>query len=132
MITKSGSRACLASIAARSFPTISGIEIQRRRGPDFGGERLVFNVGAGDAGLNVFPHGVVRTDGIAVAGVGVREDGYLHDQDNFPGVVHHVAHTGAGIGPAQLARRGVAPRHVEGVIAQCFRHLRTNGIDPAR
>src|ERR1700757_3994898 len=31
------SRACLASIAARSFPTISGSEMQRRREPDFGG-----------------------------------------------------------------------------------------------
>jgi hypothetical protein len=89
-------------------------------------------VDASDARLNVFPHGVMRTDGITVACVGIREDRDLHSQDNFPGVVHHVAHTGPGIGPAQLVRRGIAAGHVEGVIAQRFRHLRTNGIDPAR
>src|SRR5262249_8749176 len=37
-------------------------------------KRLVFNVGASDARLNVFPHGVMRTDGITVACVGIRED----------------------------------------------------------
>ena len=100
-------------------------------GAGFRRKRLVFNVGASDARLNVFPHGVMRTDGITVACVGIREDRDLHGQDNFPGVVHHVAHTGPGVGPAQLMRRGIAPGHVEGVIAQRFRHLRTNGIDPA-
>jgi hypothetical protein len=31
-----------------------------------------------------------------------------------------------------LVRRGIAPGHVEGVVAERLRHLRTNGIDPAR
>src|SRR6516225_6375235 len=131
MITKSGSRACLASIAARSFPTISSIEIQRRRGPDFGGN-VWSSMWASDARLNVFPHGVVSTDGVTVSGVGIRKDRDLYGQDNLPGVVHHIAHTGPGIGPAQLVRRGIASGHVEGVITQRFRHLRANGIDPAR
>ena len=82
--------------------------------------RLVFNVGTSDPRLNVFPHGVMRTDGITVACVGIREDRNLHGQDDFPGVVYHVAHTGPGVGPAQLVRRGIAPGHVEGVIAQRF------------
>ena len=54
-------------------------------GAGFRRKRLVFNVGASDARLNVFPHGVMRTDGITVACVGIREDGDLHGQDNFPG-----------------------------------------------
>jgi len=51
-------------------------------------------VGATDASLDVFTHGVIRTDGIAVACVSVSEDGELHGQDDFPGIVHHVAHAG--------------------------------------
>ena len=56
----------------------------------------------------------------------------LYGQDNFPGIVHHVAHTGPGVGPAQLVRRGIAAGHVAGVIAQRLCHFRANGIDPAR
>src|ERR1700720_4129867 len=83
MITKSGSRASLASIAARSFPTISSNRDTAAAGAGFRRKRLVFNMGASNARLNVFPHGVMRTDGIAVASVGIREDGGLHGQDNF-------------------------------------------------
>jgi len=56
----------------------------------------------------------------------------LYGQDNFPGIVHHVAHTGPGVKPAQWVRRGIAAGHVEGVIAQRLCHFRANGIDPAR
>ena len=43
-------------------------------GAGFRRKILVFNVGAGDARLNVFAHGVMRTDRITVACVGIRED----------------------------------------------------------
>jgi hypothetical protein len=52
-------------------------------GAGFRRKGLVFNMGATDARLNVFPHGVMRADGIAVAGVGIREDRDLHAEDNF-------------------------------------------------
>jgi hypothetical protein len=51
-------------------------------GAGFRRKRLVFNVGASDASLNVFAHGVMRTDGLTVACVGIREDRDLHGQDN--------------------------------------------------
>jgi hypothetical protein len=73
-------------------------------GAGFRRKCLVFNVHASDARLNVFPHRVIRIDGVAVARVRVREDRDLHGQDNFPGIVHHVAHAGPGVGPARLVR----------------------------
>jgi hypothetical protein len=56
-------------------------------GAGFRRKCLVFNVRASDARLDVFPHRVIRIDGVAVARVRVREDRDLHGQDNFPGIV---------------------------------------------
>jgi hypothetical protein len=63
------------------------LEPEAAAGAGFRRKCLVFNVRASDARLDVFPHRVIRIDGVAVARVRVREDRDLHGQDNFPGIV---------------------------------------------
>src|SRR5262249_20015528 len=81
-----------------------------------------------DAGLNVLQDCAVHIDRVAVAGVGIREDGDVHRQHDLAGVIDHIPHTAARVWPAQLVRGGIAPGHIKNLVAQGFRHLGPNGI----
>src|SRR5205814_2080649 len=93
-------------------------------------EGLVLNVTAGNAGLNILLYCAVRIDRVAVARVRIREDRDIHRQHDLAGIVHHIPHAAARIWPAQLVRGGVAPGHVEHLVAQGFCHLGPHGIHP--
>ena len=100
-------------------------------GAGLGRVGLVLQVSAGDTGADVLLHRFVNLDGVAVAGVHVNEGRDVDGVHDFPGIVHHVAHTGAALGQPHDLRRGVAARHVESLEPQNLGHLRPHGVHAA-
>jgi hypothetical protein len=77
------------------------------------GDDLVLDMDAGDARAHVFPDRADHVDRIAVAVVGVRDDGYGDGARDVAGVQVHLGHRGeARVGhPEERQRRAIA-RHV--------------------
>ena len=79
------------------------------------GEDLVFDVDAGNAGGLVLADGTLNVEGVAVAGIGVANDGNVHGVGDILGVGNHFGHgKEADIGETALGG-GARAGHIDGV-----------------
>src|SRR6266436_239070 len=79
------------------------------------GNSLVLEVDARHPRLDVLPHGADDPDGVAVAVVGVGNDGHGHRIGDVARVQVHLRHGGEpGVGQAEEGQRRAVSRHVHG------------------
>ena len=96
--------------------------------PHFLGKTWVLDVDAADADGLVLADAAPDVDGVAVAGVGVGDDGDVDGVGNVAGVGHHLGlGQQANVGET-LLRRGAGAGHVHGVEAHGLGDLRVERV----